>query len=193
MGFTTVLAPAENPISLNEAKDHLRVDSTADDSLINGLISAGTAYFQNTYGIALVSGTYQHTRNTLANEMELPLSPVQSINSVVLTDKDDVETTVGSDVYLLDTSHEPNRVRLRIDKSWPTLDLRVTGGVAIEFVAGYGDPEDVPEDLKSAHKLFVSNFYENREPVVVGTIASRVPFSIDALLSPRKVHLKDEE
>ncbi len=193
MSITVIQSPGEEPLTISGTKNHLRVTFTDDDVLISNLITAGTQYIESTTGVALVSGTLLYTRDTLADDMELPRAPVAAIESVVLVDEDDVETTVATTVYELDDTNTPNRVSLRTNQSWPNVTLKRRGGVQIQFRAGYGDPSDVPETLKSAHKLFISNFYENREPVVVGAMASRVPFSIEALLSPFRIHFDTDQ
>lgn len=41
---------------------------------------------------------------------------------------------------------------------------------------------ELPLPLIHAIKLMISNFYENREPVAIGTIATKLPFSFEYLL-----------
>ncbi|KKN14047.1 hypothetical protein LCGC14_1000120 [marine sediment metagenome] len=192
MSISVIQSPGEEPVTISGAKQHLRVTVTDDDALIGNLVTAGQEYIEQTTGVALVSGTLLHSRNTLAIEMELPRAPVASIESVVLVDQDSVETTVSSTVYELDSSDTPNKVILSADQSWPSVDLKRSGAVKIQFVAGYGDAEDVPETLKAALKLLVGHWYENREGAVVGVTTSEVPFSIKALLASYKIHFRDE-
>ena len=193
MGLSVIQSPSEQPITISGAKQHLRVTVTDDDVLIENLVTAGTQFIESTTGVALVSGTLLHTRNTLANVMELPRAPVASIESVILVDESDVETTVNSAVYDLDTTDTPNKVILRANQDWPSVDLKRAGGVKIQFIAGFGDAEDVPETFKAALKLFVGNFYENREVEVVGTSSTQLKFSLNALLAPHKIFFKGEE
>lgn len=192
MALSVIQSPGEQPVTMSGIKQHLRVTVSDDDVLIENLVTAGRQYIEQTTGVALVSGTLLHTRNTLSNEMELPRAPVAAIESVVLVDQDNVETTVNSTVYELDSADTPNKVILSADQSWPSVDLKRSGGVKIQFVAGYGDAADVPETLKAANKLLVGHWYENREGVVVGVTTSEVPFSIRALLASYKIHFRDE-
>jgi len=155
--------------------------------LIIGLVSAGTEYIETITGRAMVSGTLEYTRNDLPSSIPLPRNPVQSVVSVVLVDENGSETTVDPAIYDLDTTELPHRIVLKSSQSWPSITLANANAVRIRVVAGYGSSASVPETLKAAHKLFVSNFYEIREPVAFGTIAPEVPFSIKALLAPYRV------
>jgi len=56
--------------------------------------------------------------------------------------------------------------------------------VRIKFTAGYGAAGAVPSDLASALMLLVAHWDQNREPVVIGTIVSSVPLSVESLLAP---------
>ena len=70
---------------------------------------------------------------------------------------------------------------------WPAPGRRI-GGIEIEFTAGYGDnPSDVPEPILQALKLLVAHWYEVRNPVHIGQMATRVPDTVSSLLAPYKV------
>jgi len=59
------------------------------------------------------------------------------------------------------------------------------GGIEIEFVAGFGDaPSDVPEPIRHALRLLVAHWYEVRNPVHIGSMATRVPDTVSELLMP---------
>lgn len=188
MTITTITDPG-SVLTLAEAKAHLRIPTanTDEDDYITDLCSAATTHIQSTTDRVCVSGTYLLTRDTLATCMEIPRAPIISLDSLVLTDEDGSETTVSSSVYGLDTTTVPPRLRLRTNQSYPTVSLGNIEPVKITFTAGYGSTASVPTDLKHAAKLFVGHFFEIREPVVLGTIATRVPLSVEALLASYKV------
>jgi hypothetical protein len=56
--------------------------------------------------------------------------------------------------------------------------------VRVKFTAGYGAAASVPSDLVSALMLLIAHWDQNREPVVIGTITSALPMSVDTLLAP---------
>lgn len=184
------VAPTEDPISTDEAKDFMKVDTDDEDELITSLISASTrrveAYLNRqlitaTYQLfvddwcgkskdAYSSGVYNGTKDILANNnsttLELPFSPLQSVTHIKTYDDSDTATTYADSNYFVKvTSGEaPNRgsITIRSGSSAPT-GLRVKDAIEIEFVAGYGDSGvDVPSAIRNAIKMDVQNMYDNR-------------------------------
>jgi hypothetical protein len=85
----------------------------------------------------------------------------------------------------------PARITLAYGKYFPDFTPYPVSSVRIRYTAGYrsGGPDSlkIPEEIKQALKLLIGHFYENRESVVVGTVANKVPFSAEALLYPFRV------
>lgn len=82
----------------------------------------------------------------------------------------------------MDTDSEPGRVVLKHGQSWPSTTLRTMNPVQVTYVAGYGLAASVPPHLVQLIKLLVSHWYENREPVVVGSITASIPLAVDSLI-----------
>ena len=59
--------------------------------------------------------------------------------------------------------------------------------MTVTFVAGHANAAAAPSQLKAAIKLLVAHWYENREPVVTGTIATDIQFTIESLLGLNRV------
>jgi len=164
--LTTVTSPELEPISLSDAKDHLRVDITTDDALIEGYIAAAREYAENVTRRALITQTLEYVLDGWPSgvEIQLPRPPLQSVTSVKYVDDDDVEHTFAPSNYHAVTAGQPGRIVLGEDSSWPTDDLRPGGAITIRFVAGYGnDPEDVPRLIRQAMMMMIGLLYENRE------------------------------
>ena len=93
--------------------------------------------------------------------------------------------------YIVDADSMPARVTLAYGKYFPDFTPYPVSSVRIRYTAGYktGGPDclKIPEEIKQALKLLIGHFYENRESVVVGTVANKVPFSVEALLYPFRV------
>ena len=176
-GWTLQLktAPAVEPVSLSEMKNHLRVDSdiTIDDTLISSLIVAAREYVESFTSRALVTQTwYMHLNNFPAKDyIVLPFGNLQSVTSIKTKDKDGVETTLtAATQYLVDASDETaGRIVLPYSVSWLSLNNPYPfNPITIEFVCGYGLAVAVPESIKAAIKLLVGDMYENRESQVIG-------------------------
>lgn len=173
-------APTIEPITLKEAKEHLRVDLDDDDFLITALIETARLLIEKRTGRALITQTWQLILDEDTEEIELPYPPLQSVSSVKYIKDDGTEATASSSLYDVDTSqNSPGRIKLKNGCSWPT--HRDFASFIIEYVVGYGDAaDDVPETLKQAILQTVAHLYENRE-------SQEIPEGIHALIFPYRI------
>jgi len=189
--FKVTTQPASEPITLAEAKSHLRVDFADDDTLIGALITAAREYCEDVLGRALMTRTLEGALDDEpdGDSITLPRPPLSSVRSIKFYDTDDVATTVDPADYLVDTTSEPGRVVLNDGAEWPQVDLRPANAVVIEFDAGFGDePEDVPAKFRQAMLLMIGHWYTHREEVSVGSgSAMSIPFAASALLQVDRV------
>lgn len=183
--------PASEPVSLGEAKNHLRVDISDDDDLITALITAAREYVEEASRRALITQTWRLSlpQFPAAVEIELPRPPLQSVTSVTYTDSDGSSSTFASSKYSVDTDSEPGRVRLVYGEDWPSDTLAETNPVQITYVAGYGDgSSDVPQRWRQAILLTVGHWYENREAVATGGgIPKELPLAVERLINMDRV------
>jgi len=180
-------APAEEPVELIEAKAHLNTTSSDDDTLITNLIISARTWVENYLQRALITQTRSLYLDKFSNEVEVGNTPLQSVLAVTYTDTDGATQTLAASVYSVDTFSVPGKVRLAYNQSWPSTrqDANV---VRIQYKAGYGDAAiDIPEPIKQAMLLLIGHWYENREPVAIGTTTANVPFTIESLLYPYRV------
>ena len=178
-------APASEPVSLAEAKTHLRVDSSAEDDLINSLISAARQWAEKYTNRSFITQTWELYLDDLYECIELQYGAVQSVTSVKYYDTDNSLQTLSSDNYDTDLISLPARITRAYNVTYPNTYNR-TNAVIIEFTAGYGDASDVPDSIKSAILLLVGHLYENRENVVWGQVKS-LPQGTEFLLNPYRV------
>lgn len=182
--------PTVDPVTLADAKTHLRVDGTDDDALITSAITAATSRIEEHIGRQLITATWKLTLDRFpgGDTIILPRPPIQSVTSVTFWRKDGTSSTVAATDYLVDTQAEPGRLVLHSGKSWPTDTLRAAASVEVVYIAGYGAAgADVPEPIRAAVKLVTGTLYEHRETVVVGTTATPLPQSVEWLLHPYRV------
>jgi len=195
MSLELVTAPAVEPLSLVEARDHIRASECTDgieDAAIEGLIAAAREVLDGRDGYLgrqMITATWDLFLDEfpVVDFIRLPLPPIQSITSISYVDVDGNTQTFDASNYALsaDKTWRP-RVDLAYNSSWPgTRDIR--DAVTIRFVAGYGLQAAVPAPLRQAMLLLIGNWYENREHTVIGTIVSELPMGVNALLSPYRV------
>jgi uncharacterized phiE125 gp8 family phage protein len=182
---------AKEPVSLAEAKAHLREDSTAADTTISALIVAARQYVEEHTGRALLTQTWSLVLDCFPTggdqTIRLPRPPLVSVVSIVYVAGDGTSTTWGSANYRVDGSSEPARITLAYDATWPTA-RDVSNAVTITYQAGYGAAAAVPDAIKQAMYLLIGHWYTSREAEVVGTVVGRLGFAVDALLAPYRVY-----
>jgi uncharacterized phiE125 gp8 family phage protein len=184
-GLTLITAPTHEPISLDEAKAHLRKTESDEDESIRSLVKVARSYIEKRMGRQLVTATWELSLPEWCTRIELPLPPLQSVVSVKYFDGAGDEQTLDSSVYEINTTAEPGILRLAYGQIWPPLRCH-EDVVKIRYRSGYGDASSVPEDIKAAIKLYVGHLYENREPGSSGGYLE-IPETLQALIYANKV------
>lgn len=192
MALKLITAPAAEPVSTSEAKSHLRVDTTADDTYIGTLITVARQNVESHLRRALISQTWEVVLDAFpAGVIRLPKPPLASVTSIKYTDDEGNESTYSSANYVVDTDTEPGRVVLKSGQTWPAVTLAAVNGVRVRYVAGYGAAgSNVPQAIRQAILLVIGSLYENREDVLVaqGVSIGVLPFGVVALLAPYRIY-----
>jgi uncharacterized phiE125 gp8 family phage protein len=181
---------AVNPLfTTAEAKDFLKVDTTADDTLIDSLIKAATQscqIFTNRYFLTTVVTQYSDKWDGIYT---LYKSPVIGITHIKYFDSNDTEQTLASSNYILDNVSQPARIGIAINGTLPDLADRINA-VHVQYKVGYGLTSDfVPEGIKQAVLITIGNWYENRQTVITGRTATELPLSSQYLLEQYKIQV----
>lgn len=186
MSLRRVTAPAEAPVSLAQAKAHLRVDHEDDDDLIGGLVDAATQYLDGYAGVlgrALVTQSWRlDLARPACRSVLLPLPPVSAIEGVAYL-SEGAEAELDAAAWRLGEGPLGAFLVLNDGYGWPAMDGR-EDALRVTFTTGYGDPADVPAPIGQAIKLLVGHWYENREAVGEAARTAPLPFAVTALLAP---------
>lgn len=167
--------PEQECVSVEEAKAHLRVIHSSDDTLIGAQISAAREAVEQATGRALVAARYVfvQTGDVLDSNL-LPLWPVQTIEAASYTDCTGVVTALDAADYTL---------------------LSMEGRLLVQSASGTGLTVDfrtssvsVPAALKASILLLVADMYEQTSANVIGSTVSISP-TVDRLLYPYRRNL----
>jgi uncharacterized phiE125 gp8 family phage protein len=195
-----VTAPANDPVTLTEAKAHLDVEHSDHDTLIAALVDAAVSMVDGPKGFtgrAIISQTWDYYLDAFpdcnAEAIELPLPPCISVTGVYYTDAAGVEQTWDAASYHADLYSEPARILPAAGGSWPTPDDERPNAVRIRFTAGYVTNDSPPTDnqpaaIKAAILLIVGDLYRSRETAVIGQTVSKLPWTAEMVLQPYRFH-----
>ncbi|MEQ8409122.1 MAG: head-tail connector protein [Gammaproteobacteria bacterium] len=180
-------APDSEPVTLQEAIAYLREDENiAQTDLIESLIISARVNAEIYLQRALLTTQYTMYLDRFGDPCEqisLPRSTVISVDAIRYLDDAGVQQTLSSSLYRAETKTLRGRITPAYGQTWPTV-RPVTNAVEIDFTAGYGEAADVPEAIKTAIKYMVYHWYQNRVPVITGSIAQKIPLTAEQLLSP---------
>lgn len=185
MAFTRTAAPAEEPVTLAQAKAHLRVDVPDDDDYITALITVARTAAEDRLQRTLVNTPWRLTLDGFPPSITLPMPPLASIQSVQYRDEAGQWVTMNAQDYQVDTANEPGYVLPAPNTRWPSVGAGING-VRIEYTAGYGETgESVPTPIRHWLLLALSDLYQRRnrssdKPAVPQNFA-------DALLDTYKI------
>ena len=176
------VAPSQEPVTLAEAKKQLEIldSDTVHNDQISALITAAREEAEKVTGRVFITQTWTLTRDRFPDwRLPIPKPPLQSITSIKYIDTDGAQQEIDPSEYRVATNNTPGNVEPAYGEVWPTAQ-NTSEAVEIEFVAGYGDPKDVPQRAKQAMLLMVAEWFERR------TALSEIPQAAMALLSTLK-------
>jgi hypothetical protein len=202
-----IVPPAVEPISLQEAQQHLRIDSLDDADYVQSLITVARQTLEQWCWSSFIQQTWQYWWNRFWWKMFLPRPPVRvGFNPVVnpgdpmrplqntncggvsyvgyllpqaISEAPSAYVTLPTTVWETSKENELPFLRMAYLQTFP-----VTRGyrddVTAIVVSGYGPkPSDVPMPLRQAMKLLIAYLYANR-----GEVPALPPQAIDHLIGP---------
>lgn len=183
------VAPAVEPVGLEEAAEHLRLDSLEESAWLRRAIATARRHAEQFTGRALITQTLEAARDTWpGRSFVLPRPPLQAVTWIKWWNEAGQEATFSPANYVVDTRPTPGRVVLKLGVAWPGDALREANGFVVRYTAGYGEEgAAVPEEARSAILMLVGHLYENREATTAAGGVMTLPFGVERLLWPLRV------
>lgn len=186
------VAPTGLPVSLVEAKEHLRVTHSDEDAMIASYLQAAVARAEEYTGLGLLQQTWQQTFPAFANPMLLYRRPLLQVGSplsvvqVTFLDASGAIQTLDDTVYRvtgIGSEFAYGAVRLGYGQIWPTT-YADQEAVTITYSVGFGTTASaVPAAIRQAILMMVADAYGYRESLYQGSL-DEIPFGAEALLRP---------
>jgi len=192
--LTLVIAPETEPLTAAELVPYLRIETPEEDSeeekYLNALIKTAREYCEEYQRRAYITQTWKLSLSAWPHGcIGLPKGSLQSVTSIVYKDSAGAEHTLtaGTD-YIVSTTGIVGRVSPPYGGSWPTASLYPLDPISITYKCGYGDSAaDIPERAKQAMRLLISHWYDQRAPVLIGSVSNEIEFTVHALLAMDRI------
>jgi uncharacterized phiE125 gp8 family phage protein len=182
MAMRLITGPSSEPLTLTEAKAHLRVTTTDDDTYITALIVAAREAAEQRLGRALFTQTWLRTLDAFPDAIILRRSPIQSINWIRYLDGAGALQTLSTAAYATDFESEPGYVVPAFGYTWP-VTYAIINAVSVQYIAGYSTTGAIPQTIKQWLLMRIGALYEVREAESGPTSGSfSKPSFVDGLL-----------
>ena len=188
--------PAVEPVTLAEAKSHLRVDSTADDAYISTLVTAAREWVEQYLDRALIRQQLVMTLESFPvadDEIVLPRPPMATEGastavSVAYTLASGATATLSTSQYRVDRHRTPGEVQTLYGATWPADRMEDENSVTVTWWAGYGaSGSSEPAAIRHAILMLVGHWYESRQAVIAtGAVPQEVPYGVQSLLDSQR-------
>jgi uncharacterized phiE125 gp8 family phage protein len=185
MSLILTTPPLVEPISLAEAKAHLRITHSDDDAYISTLIIAARRLVEARTGLRLLQQGWSIFLDAWPNDgvIDLPLSPVSAVDDIVTYGELDTPAILDHAHYFLDAASRPARVVFRQGRN-PANPGRRAKGIEVKVQAGFGATASaVPQDLKQAALFITAHWFSRRGEGDDGVL----PMAVLELLSPYRM------
>lgn len=192
----SAVAPEFEPITLEEARWQLRVDtfgsppeSDDDPWLLNIGIPAARQWAEGYTGLVIAQQTLEVVLQAFPTYIELPVGPVRAVESITYLDADNVEQTLDPAEYTLDSDASPPRVYPVT--AWPAIGTD-RNPIRARYEAGYDllgeSPQGfpLPPNVRIGMLLMLADLYENRENATTANV-QQVPSGARVFLDQIRV------
>lgn len=172
-------SPVEEPVTLAEARAHLRLDGEVgdnplEDAAVASLITAARQAAEEFTARIFTAALYELRVDAFAAKIEFPVAPVRMITAITYIDPAGTSQIFEEDQYWFhDHSDEPALLAMP-DMLYPAT-LAMPGVVRITFTGGYDEDSPIPRAVVQAILLIIGHLYENRQDVVT---SDKEPFAM---------------
>ena len=188
MSSILLSGPAVEPISLDDAKAFLKVETADDDDAIAALIAGARVHVEAQTRRALLTQSWRLVRDAWPGDGRIAVvpAPLQALTAARVYTLDGSTQAIDPASFTIDAAAAP--AVLAFGASPPPAPGRMTAGIELDVRVGYGDAADaVPADLRQAIRMLLAHWYENRGMIAAGGAVALLPRSVAALIAPYRV------
>jgi uncharacterized phiE125 gp8 family phage protein len=175
MSSWTIINPPVVPTTwVSDAKKHLEIaesDKSHDNQLCK-LIELAVENVQADSNRAVLTQVVSYRLDKFPSQryIQVPYGKLASVTTLNYTDTDGVGQTWASSNYEVDT--ERNRIWTAYNVTWPAVRW-IQNAITVTYVAGEANAS-IPRSAWHAVMLQVAHAFENREPILIGSISKEL-------------------
>ena len=158
--ITTVTAPTMRAVTLDEARQQLRLDAHDEDLLLGAHLDAAQAELERAADLRLCPQTLAMVFEAWADEITVPVRPV-SVAIITCTGTDGTSVTLPEADYVARARYGFMRIRPAAGTSWPALGP--DGQITITLLAGFAEGDPDLAIARAAILVKTASLFENRE------------------------------
>ena len=180
------VAVSTEPITVAEAKAHLRVTSSDDDAYIASLITVAREMVERHTRQIWTAATFEVYYDDFPNTDTITIPDLTNLRTVVIQyqDQDDNTQTWNATNYYTALNTTPARIVKKTNSDFPSTSA-APGAVKITIETDA--PTVMPKPILQGIYMLIGHFYENRQEVV-DRIQYQMPNACEFLLSPYRVY-----
>lgn len=157
-GVYVLTVPGKAPVSLAEASEYLKLHSTTEQALVQGLIELATEAAESYTGRSFRESTWDLLLDCFGQRIEIARDPVTAITQITRL-VSDVATVVPAATYYLKRNVSFSEVLLAEDQEWPDDTDNREQAIVVTFTTGV---HQRVETARAAILRMVAYLYENR-------------------------------
>ncbi len=160
--IVTVEPPQDRAVTLEEARQQLRLDGHDEDLLLGAKLDAAQAELEQRTGLKLCEQTLELQLDGWSDEVTVPVRPCM-VAEIRYTAANGATIILPESHYVARKRHGFTRIRLASGKSWP--ELGSDGLILVTLSAGFAENDPDLAIARAAILVKTASLFENREGV----------------------------
>ena len=158
--IVTIEPPQDRAVTLEEARQQLRLDGRDEDLLLGAKLDAAQAELEQQTGLKLCEQTIELQLESWEDEITVPIRPC-TVAEIRYTALGGSTVTLPEADFVARKRHGFTRIRPASSKSWP--ELGADGLVQITLSAGFDENDPDLAIARAAILVKTASLFENRE------------------------------
>ena len=158
--IVTIEPPQDRAVTLEEARQQLRLDGRDEDLLLGAKLDAAQAELEQQTGLKLCEQTLELQLEGWLDEITVPIRP-STVAEIRYTAASGAIVPLPETDYIVRRRHGFTRIRPASGKSWP--ELGADGLIKVILFAGFGENDADLAIARAAVPVKTASLFENRE------------------------------